>query len=159
MDVQMRNRLASSLVVPTIVAVLAIGGCGGGDDSSTTTGASGTALTKEEFLEQGNAICAEGNKPIDAEIASLNTGQPLTDAQIQEFADVLIPSVQGQIDDIRALPPPEGDEDTVGKFLDTAQTELDRVKDDPSVLASDSQDPFEETNQLANDYGLTDCGG
>ena len=40
-------------------------GCGGNDDESSDTGTdSTTALTKAEFLKQGNAICQQG-KPGD----------------------------------------------------------------------------------------------
>ena len=50
------------LAVPLAAAGLIVTGCGSDSSSSTT---STTALTKSEFLAQGNAICAKGNKAIN----------------------------------------------------------------------------------------------
>lgn len=121
----MRNRLLRSLALPATVAAFAIAGCGGGDDSSTTTastGASAAPLSSAEFVKQGNAICAAGNKTLDAAAQKIFTSQNPSDAQLQQFADAAVPSIQGQIDAIRALPAPSADADAVTTFLDTAQS-------------------------------------
>jgi hypothetical protein len=139
-----------------LAAVLAVGlvvaACGSSSDDD--------ALTKAEFLKQGNAICAKGNKEIDAAANKTFTkGQQPSKAQITKFAeDTLIPSVEGQIDDLRDLTPPSADEDQVNKILDEAESAVDKTKDDPSVFAQ-NQDPFKKANQLAIDYGLKECGG
>ena len=43
-------------------------------------------------------------------------------------------------------------------ILDEAQSALDRGKKDPTLLASQKNDPFNKANQLAKNYGLTVCG-
>ncbi len=133
-----------------LVAMAAIG-CGGDDDE---------ALTKAQFLKQGNAICAKGNKEIDAAAnKTFEKGQEPSKAQVTNFAeDTLIPSVEGQIDGLRDLSPPSADEDQVNKILDEAESALDETKDDPSVFA-DNKDPFKKANQLAGQYGLKECSG
>ena len=132
-----------------LIAAFAIG-CGGSDDT----------LTKAEFLKQGNAICAKGNKEIDAAAnKTFKKGQEPSKAQITKFAeDTLIPSVEEQVSGLRDLNPPSADEDQVNKILDEADSALDKTKDDPSIFAS-NQDPFKKANQLATDYGLKACGG
>jgi hypothetical protein len=138
------------LMVACALAATAAIGCGGSDDDS---------LTKAEFLKQGNAICAKGNKEIDkAANKTFEKGQQPTKAQITKFAeDTLIPSVEEQIDGLRDLSPPSADEDKVNAILDEAESALDETKDDPSIFAA-NKDPFKKANQLANQYGLTECG-
>jgi len=128
-----------------------VAGCGGGDDE----------LTKAEFLKQGNAICAKGNKEIDQSAKQVfTTKQEPSKEQLNKFAeDTLIPSVQGQIDDLRDLNPPSDLDDQVSTLLDDAQAALDKGKDDPSILTSEKQDPFKAVNQTAEKLGLKACGG
>ena len=130
-----------------------IAGCGGDDEGS----GSGEPLTKAEFLEQGNAICAEGNEAINAAAGDLNQNSP--PEEIQAFAsETLVPEVQNQIDGLRGLSPPEGDEATVEAILDAAQEANDQVEEDPSAITS-NEDPFNEANDLASEYGLQECAG
>jgi hypothetical protein len=137
------------------LAALALGagltsaGCGGEDH-----------LSKSEFLSQGNAICAKGNKEIDAAAKKTFDKQRPSSAELNRFAeDTLIPSIQGQIDGIDDLSAPAGDEDQVNAIVDEAQSALDKGKADPSLLVSEKNDPFSKANKLANDYGLKACGG
>lgn len=130
---------------------LVAAGCGGDDDD---------ALSKSEFLKQGNAICKKGDRAIDgAAKETFSSDQQPTDTQITKFAeDTAIPEIQTQIDDLGDLTPPSADEDTVNAILDEAQAGLDKAKDDPTIFAS-GNDPFEKANRLADDYGLTECAG
>jgi hypothetical protein len=72
----------------------------------------------------------------------------------------VIPSVEDQIDQVTALTPPEGEEETFEEFSDQAASDLEEVKSDPSVLLErgGGEDPFAETNQLARELGLQVCG-
>ena len=138
---------------------LVASGCGGGDDSnSNTTGA--PTPTKAEFLQKANAICDAANAQLQADFEALGTTRP-TQAQLERVVtDKLVPSVEAQIGDIRALGAPEGDEDQVKAILDAAGAGIAKVKADPALIASnDGQDPLKESNELANAYGLTRCGG
>ena len=133
------------------LSVLAAAGCGGG---------SGDRLSKAEFVEQGNAICAKYDGQIETagQTAFASAGQP-TEAEITAFAeDTLLPIVEKEIDELRSLSPPEEDEATVDEILDKAEAAADELSADPALLASD-EDPFEETNRLAGSYGLTACAG
>lgn len=167
----MRSRLSIPLVAIAagLIAGLVLAGCGGGDSSSTTgaSGASGTqgaALSKSEFLAQGNAVCAKGNKEINAEAKKIFTqGQAPSQATQEKFVtDTVIPNIQGQIDAIEALSPPSGDEGQVKAITDAAQSALDKAKADPSLLTDQGggqSDPFAEANKLGKAYGLDACAG
>jgi hypothetical protein len=147
----MRSSLYGGLM---LIAILTVGfvaaGCGGGDDN----------LTKAEFLKQGNEICKKGSQQIDKEAKKVFTSnQEPSQAEFNKFVTgTVIPSTQGQIDDIRDLNPPSDDEDQVNAILDSAQAALDKTKQDPTLLQGGKNDPFKKTNQLSKAYGLTVCG-
>jgi hypothetical protein len=144
-----------ALVGAVLALALIAAGCGDDDDTSTTT------LTKAQFVKQGNAICEAGNKEIDSEFEQfadenkIDQSKPPTDAQLEEVAEeFLLPSISKQIDEIRALGAPEGDEDSVNAFLDSAEAEVEEIEGDPGLLAGDA---FTEVNKEARAIGLVAC--
>jgi hypothetical protein len=137
-----------------LAGVLAIGliasGCGSDDDSTD-----GEALTKEEFIAQADAICQQGNDDLDAASARLST--KTTDAQFEAFVnDEIVPNVQGQLDQIGELVPPEADQEQIDALLDSANDGVEELAQDPSQ--AQYGDPLGEANTLATDYGLKVCG-
>ena len=145
-------------IAALLVMALAAAGCGSSNDNSSSS-ATTAAITKAEFLKKSNAICKKGNQQINAQGKKLFTKKKPTQAQLKKFSTtVLIPSIQGQIDGIRALGAPKGDEAQVKAIVDSAQSALDKGKNDPTALTSSSNNLFAQTNKLANAYGLTVCG-
>jgi len=149
--------IAKALVLLSIVAVaLVAAGCGSSKKTHTTP-----ALTKAEFLKKGNAICKKGNDQINkaAQKVFLNRKTKPSKAQLNTFATgTLIPSVQSQINGVKALGAPKGDEAKVNAIITTAQAALDKAKTDPILLTGSKHDPFAKSNKLAKAYGLTVCG-
>ena len=128
--------------------------CGGGEDSSSPE-PEAEPLSKAEFVEQADKICADGNQEIRT-AAEEFPAQP-SDEEVTQFAEeVLVPNIQQQHDDIAALGAPEGDEDAVQAILDALQEGIDVVEQDPATLLS-SDDPFGEASDLAEAYGLVEC--
>jgi hypothetical protein len=162
----MKNRLLIPFALLAALGALAVAGCGGDDDTSSTTGTSGTsgvtgtALTQEEWAKQADAICATADKEVDAAGEEIFGGQQPSQDQIDGFVtDTLVPSIQGQLDAIRALTPPEDIADDVTSFLDDANAALDEIRDDPSLVSANGDEgPFTEVNQQAKDLGLAECG-
>lgn len=149
-----------ALLSPALV--LAVGllatGCGGGDDSKASDEPTAAAITKADFTEQANAICAKGNAEIETAANALGD-DPTTD-QITQFAtDTLVPNVQGQHDSISDLGAPKGDEVDVDAILTALQDGIDTLAADPAVITAEGDDPFAAANDLAAAYGLTDCTG
>jgi hypothetical protein len=145
------RRLPAMAIAAMLIAALGAVGCG--SSSSTTT--STTAITKTEFLAKGNAICAKGNKELNAVGAKL--GKSPSQAQVTAAVNSsYVPSIQAQIDGIRALGAPAGDEATVTNMLDLAQADLNKIKGDPTLLVSQN-DPFANFAKIAHPYGLTQC--
>jgi hypothetical protein len=163
----------STLLALAFAAGLIAAGCGDDDDETTTspatttagatgaTGATGEPLSKEEFIVQADAVCKAGDKKIDAAAKeTFSGGQPSQAEQEQFVTEDVVPNIQEQIDGLRALTPPEGDEDEVSAILDSAQDAIDQIESDPSALTegANGDDPFAEANQLAKEYGLKVCG-
>ena len=149
------------ITVLTATAALAAGalvtGCGGGGDDNSTTAAStdtsGQTITKADFLQQGNQICKEGNDQMNQQ---RQPDQNSSQAEVADYVQsTIVPNVQNQIDQLKALGAPAGDEDQVNKILADAQAALDKLKSNPSSI---SDNTFAQANQEAHAYGLTECG-
>jgi hypothetical protein len=151
----MRRSLHGGLSLLAILSLaLAITACGSSSSSDSTT----TTLSKAEFLKQGNAICAKGNKQIN-QIASQTfpKNKKPTPAQVTQFTAQTVPVIQQQIDGVKALGAPAGDSATVDQITSDAQASLDKVKKNPQAFLQG--DPFKKANQESTAYGLTACGG
>jgi hypothetical protein len=142
----MRSSLYGGLLMVAVLGLVALG-CGGGDDN----------LTKAQFIQQADAICKKGNKQIDAEAEKIfTTKEQPSKAQLEQFSsETLIPNIQGQVDDVRALDEPSEDEDQVNAFLDSAQSELDKGKQNPLYMTTDQS--FSKTNKMGQQYGFKVC--
>ncbi len=160
----MPNRRIAALLpfpnrrVPRVIAVaatLAVGlvAAGCGSASKTTSTATTAALSKPEFLAQGNAICEQGNQTLAA--AEKTLGKQPSEAQFKAYvAGTFAPTVQKQIDGIRALAAPASDQTSIANMLNVAQTDLNQVKSNPATL---NEKTFTDFAKLAHPYGLTAC--
>ena len=157
------------------LAVMAVAVVGCGDDSVE-------ALSKEDYLAQGNAICAATYEVVDPLLEEFFTTAfvdlpdgPTTQAENQEVVEAfdsllveLTPQFEEQTSQLRALGAPDEDADLLAALYDDYDRALEEINatldaavagdEDAteSVLASDG--PFEDENQRAHDYGLTVCG-
>ncbi|HET7590626.1 MAG TPA: hypothetical protein VFK14_10665 [Solirubrobacterales bacterium] len=134
-------------------------GCGGGDSTDSSS------LTKAEFVKQGNALCAKGNKEINqgfeefAKENGFSEKQKPTKAQMTEVIEtVVIPGIRGQVEGIEGLEPPSGEEAKVEAITDAANEALEKGEEDPAVLTSQKAGPFAKADKLASAYGLVKCG-
>jgi ABC-type lipoprotein release transport system permease subunit len=139
-----------------VVAVLAVGaiatGCGSSDDKGDS---STSSLTKAEWIAKADAICQQGNQQINQAAHQAFGNQKPTAAEVQQFTTgTVLSSVQSQVDGIKTLGAPSGDEDQVNHILDTVQADIDKAK---SAGAAENS-TFADGNALAKQYGLKVCG-
>jgi hypothetical protein len=131
--------------------------------SGCSSSGGGSALSKDDFLKQGNAICDAGNKEIAAadDVFETSSEEPQPEAIKAFLKDKLIPSVTRQIDAIDKLKPPKDLEAAVDKLVKDAKAALDELKkkadSDPASVFAGS-DPFADANKEASAIGLTACG-
>ncbi len=145
-----RFRFIVMAVGATLIVGLAVG-CG---SSSSTT--STTALSKSSYLAKANAICKAGDEKQQAAQTAL--GKNPSQAQVTAYVTgTQVPNIQSQIDQVKALGAPSGDEAVVNKYLATAQADLNKIKSDPSLAYNGKTDPFADFAAIAHPYGLTGC--
>lgn len=153
-----RNLIA--LLALLCAIALAVAGCGDdgddGDDGATATQtATGPALSKEEFIRRADRICAEGDAEIDAEGLEFAGREDALNELVQT---VIVPMTRQQVDQIRALTPPKGDEEQINEFLDTLERGLSEIEANPSLIATTGGTAtLIEARQLADDYGFKSC--
>jgi hypothetical protein len=154
-----------------VVGALAVTGCGGGDSSSTTgasgaSGASGSApLSKDEFVSQANAICADTNDKIEA------LQQPPQNPQASELVPLLTQELAIARDaatELEALTPPSELQDERDKLV--ANTDKQEALAAQIIAAAKANDASQaqslgqqlealnkENNSISSSIGLTEC--
>jgi hypothetical protein len=161
MDVYQRRRLVALAVVVAIIGlIVAIASAGGGgSDSMPVTSTTTPAVSKADFVNSADSICAE----TAASIANLPGTDSASDAQAE------LEYTQSELQQLRSLPRPEGDGAALDDFFTalkdqvrTLQKRADAANSgDSTTLASlDTQLASAKQNvrAAAADYGLTRCG-
>jgi hypothetical protein len=122
-------------------------------------GAADEPLTKQQFIEAGDAICQKADTVLDAiafTIAASGGDGPPSAEQIEQFVEQLVPVYQGVHDDIDDLAEPRVDRARIKKLLASFQRELDAIERDPSRV-QDPAGPFPKASKLAIKYGFEVC--
>ena len=149
------------------VLALLVGGCGGGGDETTDSTAATVEepqeLTKDELIEQGDAVCAEVNAAVGA--LGTETGEEAAvPDQIEKTANLYT----GMVERLQDLGTPEGDDGSYAKFMEAAE-ELAKVegevklaaeREDTAALgeaATEAAPALEEFQSQAAIYGFEDC--
>lgn len=147
----MKNRFAVLLTL-TAIGALAIAGCGGSDDSSSSD-----APTKAEFVAQADEICQGASDSLTE--AQSQLGADATDAEAIAFInDTYLPELKDESSQIKALTPPEGDEEAIDSITAALDDGINTIESDPEALLAGATDPLADATAQAKDYGLKVCG-
>lgn len=149
---------ASLAVLAALVALAAIvGGCGGDDDSDTAD-----SLTKAELIKEGDAICEKANKQSEKEAEEFakendfSLERPSKKQLEEAVTEILVPSLNQQVEELDALGAPEGDEEQVEEIIVSLEGASEEIEKDPSLVFEPTV--LKEPAQLAEDYGFEVCG-
>ena len=169
-------------IAALIFALLALGlvaaGCGGGGDSTggssnadTTSSSSeadeggsssGAALTKAAFIKEADKVCSKAELKLSEEVLEfakengidIEKEEEPSDAQKTEiYEQIVLPNISRQAEELAALTPPKGDEETIEELTSTLSDEAENA--DPSNL---DESTFEDASKMAQEYGLHSCG-
>jgi len=132
--------------------VLALAGCGG------------DALTKQQLVAKGDAICARINTQIAKE------PDPKNAKDLQRLANRTVELSNPAIEDMEALEPPSELESDFGKFVASLKRQRDLTKkiaaaageDDTAEvqrIGVDAQKAQDEYRRLTGRIGFKECGG
>lgn len=150
-------------LVLVVGAALVLSACGGDDSPETpiiiptetsTTG----SLTKDEFIQEADALCAETNASIGQFVAA---GEGFTAAG--EIADLR----QGLLDDIRDLGPPDEDRQSLDAYLTALENQVEAGQkidlanqrgSDTAEFETELDNARTEAETAAAEYGFEECG-
>jgi hypothetical protein len=136
-----------------IVAALAAAGCGGGGSSSSTT-----ALTKSQYVKQANAICQKGQQEREAAVNELaeevKPGANVGELPKAKLVEAVIPPLGNMVDELAALPAPEGEEEQVEPMIEAYEKAVEEVEEDEEAVFNGV---FKEVDAKALKYGLENC--
>jgi len=151
--------LRNFLVCLGIAFLVVLSGCGGGD-STTAAGGGDASASNQGFVEQAEAICGRTKKQSLAVIGSyVKSNQGSGKSKAQQVADAIhnafLPLLQKQVDELRALEPPEGKEDQVSAFLDAMEEGVEKAEKTSANAQFGSS--FQGSGQLARELGIPGC--
>jgi hypothetical protein len=132
-----------------LAATMLIAACGA-DDSSDEP-----APTKTEYIAEADQICADDQETIQAAVADVDQDLSNPDTQDAITNDVL-PVYQEQLDKLRGLTPPEGEEEATEELYNSLEEALTAIEEDPTAIGD--PDTFADANEQANEFGLEVCG-
>jgi hypothetical protein len=160
-----RGSMRGIYIALVVIPALVLAACGGDEAPeqpiNPPTETSTTAdLTKEEFIEEADAICEEANNAI-ATIAAEGGGT----TEAAEIADLR----QGVLDQIDGLGPPEDDRATLDTFLSGLEDQVEAgnkialavERADESTIPAYEEElnaAQEQSATAASEYGFEECG-
>jgi hypothetical protein len=170
----MRNNRRPVAVLGLLLALALVATACAGDE----------ALSKDEYIAQGNAICEDSSAHSEAISSEFYADLPESSTP-EEFAEVfakfigqVTAVIEGQLADLRDLAAPEGDEDLLAAIYDDVEAVLGALNQladaaaagDPATIEqlASREDPghgglrmastaFDEVDKRLIEYGLTVC--
>jgi hypothetical protein len=159
--------ISRRLLVSLPLAALAIAGCGGGDDGDSTAVESveateaPAALSKEELIAQGDAVCAEVNAAVGT-VGSTSAG---SEGQASQVADLY----SGMAERLAGLGAPSDDNAGYPEFIEAAQ-QLEQAQGDVALAAArgeeealasaeaEASSALSSFQSAASAFGFQQCG-
>jgi hypothetical protein len=156
----MRVRMICGLaLLAALVVGVCVAGCG---SSSSTTTETTAAITKAEFVAKGNAVCVKGEKAQESEVNAyikkhgLENKKPSRAQEAELVETVLVPNIQSQIDGVKALGAPAGEEQQVNSAVKLSQQALEKIEANPE-LAFGEENVFAAAGKQLHALGLKEC--
>jgi hypothetical protein len=102
---------AVSLLLAVAAVSLVAGGCGSKDNR----------LSKSEFVEQANAICAKYEQRVQKRMAGIPAGD---ETQLASSIEKVLPVIREGNDELRSLKPPDGLQGHYDRWMKIADAEV-----------------------------------
>jgi hypothetical protein len=154
----------------------ALVGCGG-DDATVTTGP--LVPSKPDYISQADGLCAfyqdrierTGREQLGLQAKDFRVlpsgrivfrpGRRPSDAELEAFVEeVALPNLRGQLDELRALTPPAGDQARVEATYDAAGRAIESLAANPGAVTDSARTArlFAPALRSARAYGFKVCG-
>ena len=163
-----KRKLVLALVAMLALAAVVVG-CGGGGSSSSgsttstdagSSGSGGEAPTKAVFVKEADKVCGEAEDELTKEVEAFAKengieGEPSNEQQAEIFQTMVLPNIAKQGEELAALTPPEGDEETIEDLTDTLAEEVAEAEEETGVPADNT---LAGATKQAREYGFRVCG-
>jgi hypothetical protein len=155
-----------AIALAAVVTVLVLAGCGGGGEAGDSSIAAGS-LSKATFIKKADAICTKGNARLQKGFAAYlrKNKKSIVTLRHPSKADyegliggVLVPNLEWEIEEIRALGAPSGDEAKIEEIFTALEEGIEVAENDPEAVKHSSEAIFGVGSRLAKEYGLVVCG-
>ncbi|HET8863445.1 MAG TPA: hypothetical protein VFM94_09370 [Solirubrobacterales bacterium] len=166
----MTGRSTLLLLSALILAVAAVfAGCGGSDDDSGDGGSSGgptvttSSLSQEEYVKQASAACEKIRKPLLKEVNAYlvkNDSKKVKEGVLVANMSkaVLLPTIEAEIEAVRKLGAPDGDEEEIESILAAQEASVEEVKGvKEAATLEEIESHFIGASKMYQDYGFTAC--
>src|SRR5437899_7566854 len=151
----MRARV--TVFVAAAVATATLVGCG----------SSAKALTKAEFVKQGDVICKRADDTLNKKGLEIFVLRP-TPKELSGFLGEAIPIFNGALADLDKLKPPKADQTSVNAMIAAGRSDLRKVEAIRTRAAAGDEKAGDELFKLqsatpnfdakAKSYGFKECG-
>ena len=123
-------------------------GCGGGSSGND----------KADFIAKAEQICKRSAAQLNLTITQ-KFGPGATKADLVQFTKtVALLNIEGQLQEIRALPQPSEDRTVLNRYYSEFEHGIAEVKRDPElVVRSSVPAAFRHADKLARAYGISSC--
>jgi len=150
-----KGGIAALAVALTIAAVVA--GCGSGGGTAS--------LSKAEYIKQASAVCDKATKQAQTEFANFvselakepKTQQANEAAQTEVANTILIPGKEQELEGLKKLDAPKGDEERVEEITGALEDGIEATRKDSGHAVTNSGKTFAKAQVLAAKYGLKNC--
>lgn len=151
----------AQLCAGRFLALCVENGIEGGSESG-----GGGSIGRAEFIEKADEICADSHREIAVKgVAELRKGVKAGKSKEEIEADVLegllVPTLEDELEAIRALGAPAGDEGEVEAFLAAFEEVIEEAREDPQTFIQSSGEytfgHYRKPGHLMAAYGLSGC--
>jgi hypothetical protein len=151
------SRGSIALAAVAMVAFTALAGCGGASDSNR-----GGSISKQAFIAKADAICKKGTERLQAAIFDVlksqrNLAKVSKAEQEKIVTTAIVPSVNQEVKDLRALGIPEGDEEKVEAIVAALEEGAETAERNPEAVTKSTDAVFGIASRIAGEYGLEAC--
>lgn len=149
----MRNSIAI-LIVASVAVGLLVAGCGSGDDGAQQ-------IDKATFVKQANEICERTSGKAAANFRAFlakGTVKSFSNSQATKvlIEKTLVPSLETELKEIRALGIPTESKKEAQAFLAAAQKMVEKARANPIAFDS-SYNPYEAVEVAGTRFGVSKC--
>ena len=150
------SKRAMAMLAGVVVLAMLVGGCGGGGDEEES-------LTKAQYAKQGSKICAKEGEKVGDDLTAYGKKHDLSEKVSKEetaklIETVIFPGFEAELEGLRELPPPEGEEEKVEAMLTQFEKGLDEGAEDPASFFEIEKGEFEKATDAMDKYGVKGCG-